>query len=733
MASQGDVGDKRQATKRKWLNIGKPIACLQRLYESCCKGRTRWQRCCAAARLVLQRAWCFTAFAIEKTIDWSVACGSLYSASKAFCQRVFSFICRIQSTLGKRSELDENEASAGLQPLHVAVWCDHSRPCSVEVSRVRSKSAPPPSRELRKISLHDGRSRQQPRSELLTLHDLKESHATVGRASSHKSISSSRSTPSPVPSSAGQSRNLRTRSVPRSGLYGDTPMLALQRLVPLRQPSRDSAHWPTSQSVLECFFVIGSDAHGKAETRQCWPKSLKGSQLEQVVVRDGFCPDPARFWRTASDGFGGQQFIFTLLETTLDDQADPSGLLYGCVCSAATSLKYDVYDDNPEPGEVLCIISKLPLFSFHFALLKAIRSRVDRAPDLLARVHAVGFNKGLVTQGIDLQGFPCGMSTLKLVLPQSPTAGLAIPSEQGVFPVSSVSNVFARFQASWGLELLLDQWGNLLGDTLARLVTCVLLEQKVLLIGAPACVSAMTLVLRGLVWPFRWLHPFLSAPPPSAFLRMPLLDATFPVILGLTEIPASWGFKTQYDLPSDVIVGMLSHDYVYTAPSHETSGGLKSADMKLPAGRHTAFLKQVAQAKQKLKKQEFSLQRAVEAVHDSMHAEIGKLVIVLDDYAAAQIAVVIADVEVVGTSVAGNANSDKFSARTLRELCFEQAARVDSFLNWLATEKPDELFGSTAASFYSTFFKTQLCLDYLHRRIASLIKERGFSRASHTC
>merc|ERR1711937_404197 len=113
----------------------------------------------------------------------------------------------------------------------------------------------------------------------------------------------------------------------------------------------------------------------------------------------------------------------------------------------------------------------------------------------------------------------------------------------------------------------------------------------------------MALVLRALVWPFRWLHPLLSAPPPPQFLHMPLLDATFPVVVALTELPAQWGFRTAYELPPDVVVGMLKHDYVYVDSAHETSGGLSGANIKLPAGRHTAFLKQAAKAKHKFRKQ----------------------------------------------------------------------------------------------------------------------------------
>lgn len=632
---------------------------------------------------------------------------------------VASIVCRSRPIFGEKDESAKAAASVSVHPPRDIVWCDRGRPCDFEIRRKRSRSAPPSGKSGNAWG-RDIAPCMEFQSASSDSHDLKRPHSNVGRSSSYESLPL---TPSVITQAANhvcQSKHLRTRSVPRSGSYGDSPILALQRLVPQRQSSLHSAGFSSPRAVVEGFFMIGHGADDQVETRQCWPESLKGSQLEQVVVKDGFCPNPARFWRTGSDGFDGQQFVFTLLETTLDDHADPNGVLFGCVCRATSSCKYDAYDDQSESGEVLCVISRFPIFSFHFALLNALRSRIDGAKELLARVHAMGFNEALVTHGISLEGFPCGMRRLKLRLPQAQDCALG-----NVLSICSTSHIFARFQASWGLELLLDQWSNLLGDTLARLVACVLLEQKILLLGDPACISAMSLVLRALLWPFRWLHPFLSAPPPSTFLRMPLLDATFPIMVGLTELPVEWGCKTQYDLPSDVVVGMLSHDYVYASPSHVTSGGLKSGDIKLPTGRHTTFLKQAAQAKLKLKKQELSLQSAVEAVHDSMQLEVGRFASVLKDYAVAQVAIVSTNADIGVSNVAGNANSERDTSRILRDTCFKRATHTDSFLNWLASEKPDELHGATATSFYSTFFRTQLCLDYLYREITSLTHQRG--------
>lgn len=283
-----------------------------------------------------------------------------------------------------------------------------------------------------------------------------------------------------------------------------------------------------------------------------------------------------------------------------------------------------------------------------------------------------------------------------------------------MMPLSSISRTFAQWQAAWGLQTLLENWDNLVGDTLAKLVASVLLEQKVLLLGDAPRVSAMALVLRGLIWPFRWLHPFLSAPPPPQFLRVPLLDATFPVIVAVAELPAQWGFKTQYELPPDVAVGMLRHDYVYINPAHVTSGGLNGANIKLPAGRHTAFLKQVAQAKQKLRKQEFDMETAVDVVHAAMESEVMKLAQLVQDYAAGQV-----------TAVLETAVADPSRASSLEELrnrCLTLASEPETFMRWL--KRSDVLAGPEAEGFYSTFFGTQLCSDLLHTEIISIIARR---------
>lgn len=297
-------------------------------------------------------------------------------------------------------------------------------------------------------------------------------------------------------------------------------------------------------------------------------------------------------------------------------------------------------------------------------------------------------------------------------------------------PLNEVSQTFAKWQALWGLEMILERWDNIVGDTLARLVACVLLEQKVLLLGDGPRVSSMALLLRSLLWPFKWLHPFLSAPPSAEFLRIPLLDAMFPLIVAVTELPEQWGFRTQYDLPADVVVGMLHHDYVYSSATHETSGGLKGTDIKLPGGRHTAFLKHAAREKQKHRRQEAGLKATAEAIYDSIASEVMAIAQLVRDYAADQVNATLATLqsnEAASGVAAGNAsdNSKWALRKQLTGQCLARALPDNGFVRWLMRERPDVVSGQETKEFYSTLSQTQLCVDLLHREISSIVAQQS--------
>jgi len=262
--------------------------------------------------------------------------------------------------------------------------------------------------------------------------------------------------------------------------------------------------------------------------------------------------------------------------------------------------------------------------------------------------------------------------------------------------------------------VLLQRWDSLVGDTLARLLASVLLEQKVLLLGDVARISTVALALRSLLWPFRWLHLFLSAPPPADLLEMPLLEGTFPMILALNELPPQWGYKTSYELPPEVVTGVLKHDYVHISPQFETSTGLKGQSVKLPDGRHTAFVKQVAQARHRRRKGGIDQERLVEVVQEAAEAEVWRLAEFVRHFAAARVQEGRAAEAAAAAAGPGEAAPAEQRARGQGSW---EAPQPQEFLDWLRRERPGSCGSEEAASFYGSFFETQLCLDLLHEEI----------------
>lgn len=510
-------------------------------------------------------------------------------------------------------------------------------------------------------------------------------------------------------------------------------------------------------SLIEGFFYIVKGQQGTPEARISWPQALHGSRLEQAVVRDGFCPVPAVFSAPDPAGFGNEPFVFSLLETTLDPAGDPSGVLYGCVCSEVDGAPCDpasprstvptisgtsgpsvptisgtsgpsvsVEQPNLPPAGVLCIVSKLPIFSLLFSVLRLLRMpsclNSENAGTVLQRLNCLGLGEKLATEGVDVSDLESNVNRLRLELPlgRPPACGWTYFSRFKTLtltPAAKVSQTFAQWQAAWGLKTLFSRWDNLVGDTLAKLLASVLLEQKILLLGDVPRISTVALVLRALMWPFRWLHPYLSAPPPADLLSMPLLEATFPVIIALTELPKQWDYRTHYELPPDVVTGVLKHDYVYVSPDLETSGGLKGTALKLPAKRHTAFLKQVAQAKRKLRTKEIDIPNAVDVVLEAAGSEVQHLAEIVRRYTRHQVSEARAK---LGASKAGDKSSNvaEFGMALQEAELRDQCSEVDAFAAWFAVDNPEMDANGEPMSFYKTFFQTQLCLEFLREEIA---------------
>lgn len=502
------------------------------------------------------------------------------------------------------------------------------------------------------------------------------------------------------------------------------------------------------KSLVEGFFIVVDPANEQDEVaercgpsvRMCWPGDLKGSLLESTVVGGGFCPDPVRF----KEAYLNEPFVFSLLETTLDPDGDPSTLVYGCVCGEDPHASVDLasirstdtseaqregsgqamsQDDgnsapNANPCGVMCLLSKWPIFSLLFEILSLLRRNTGRVEEILERCNRVGVHDRLVSQGIDLTDFDWSTPHLRLQLPRPILCGWEVlSSTRSASSQDSSSHTLARWQSAWALQVLLSRWENLVGDTLARLLACVLLEQKVVLLSDDvACISTMALLLRALLWPFRWLHLFLSAPPPADLIRTtPLLDAPSPLIIALTDLPKEWNFSSPYALPSEVVAGLLKHDHVLVSPAWETSGGLKGTSIKLPAGRHIACLKQVAQVKQKLRKCEFDGSKAVQAVQELFEAEVKRLADLIVAYASDQ---VVGAKKARAALEATDPDITREAQCTLDEV-IRQAVKLETFHAWLASQSFLDPKHKETVSFYMSFFQTQLCLDFLSEEIST--------------
>ncbi|CAE8591366.1 unnamed protein product, partial [Polarella glacialis] len=180
-------------------------------------------------------------------------------------------------------------------------------------------------------------------------------------------------------------------------------------------------------------------------------------------------------------------------------------------------------------------------------------------------------------------------------------------------PLGPAAQTLARWQAAWCLSQLLRRWEGLV-VLLGKLLACVLLEQKVLLLGEWPCISTVALLLRSLLWPFRWLHLFLSAPPPPEILKVPFLEATFPMVLAIGDLPPHWGYDKVQKLPPEVVAAVLNNQLVHISPLLKTAGGLKGNDIKLPGRMHADFRTQVTAARIELRNSKIGVPEAVEKV-----------------------------------------------------------------------------------------------------------------------
>lgn len=373
-----------------------------------------------------------------------------------------------------------------------------------------------------------------------------------------------------------RSRSLRSASDDRS---------ACRALLP---PSPQA---PALLPLVEAFFAVTAD-HPGARSSVVWPDTIAGSCLEETVVKRGFCPGPAAFARD----FQGRPFVFSLLETTLDPSGNPDGVLYGCVCGEDPTAEADPGSVEPEPGagsnhsmvsrmlktlkpgrsqrqpqqqpqqrwRVLCIVSKLPIFKLLFGLLQHARDLLwahpGRVSALLDRLNRAALG-GRLAEEAGVLGLPWIMSRLPPGAPCRVSRSIQPRPEQ-----------VARWQASWGLQALCSRGRCAVGPgSLAQLLACLLLEQRVLLLGCAPETSALALALRALLWPFQWMHPFLSASPAGG-LDIPLADSPFPVLAALSYT-ADLGYASLDQVPAGVVTYSMETDRVTPNWIRLPSGG----------------------------------------------------------------------------------------------------------------------------------------------------------------
>ncbi|CAJ1431262.1 unnamed protein product [Effrenium voratum] len=438
--------------------------------------------------------------------------------------------------------------------------------------------------------------------------------------------------------------------------------------------------------------------------------------------------------------FNGNAFVLSVLAQALNPTAHPNDLAYCTVVSeddhipALPADHRELLEDEPEvnhcrahkedsddmlqhipDGGVLCLVSKLPFFDFSFALLDILRQNLEQAPALLERINEKGMAqlaRGLEVGDLIDKPRVLGLTTMSQRMPEpllspgcewSHFANLSHPESS-----SPLALTLARWQVWWGLMTLLMRWGDKLLEVVIKLLPCVVLEQQVLLLGdAPrACVVA--LLLRGMLWPFQWQHPFICAPlPPAALHELPLLEACCPMIMAFGEMPMLahfWRYDTVYQLPPNIVVGLLRNEWVYINEKLETTGGLSGTNTsKFPPFVQTDLRNKIKEARKRLRNrqngQEFL--DAVQQVQDAVTEAIGKLAGLVKSYAKSRVA----------EEQHGGAMSEN-QAEELRERSYQRALKVDEFLAWLRGEAAT--YGEPEpVEFYKTFLQTQCFMNLL--------------------
>jgi len=491
--------------------------------------------------------------------------------------------------------------------------------------------------------------------------------------------------------------------------------------------------------LVEGFFIIREDSEGAPVCATCWPSSLKDSDLEKTLVQEGWCPTPRLLKQHYPKGYDGEPFIFTLRSEILPEGKDKYCTLYGCVCSSDTNhvdmcmprraaatlpptlsksssagliqraTSVSTFDKGPSDAGVLCILSTLPLFALLFDILDVLRGNPAQAEALLRRINWIGLNRRLVSGGIDISDMGHVRKRLWARLPEEPLEvwDWFSPLLAGEILGLEAENVLARWQAHWALQVLLSRWNELVGETLLRLLVCILLDCKVLLLADAARGCTVALVLQALMSPFRWSHLLLSAPPPLRFVirdesESMLLGAPSPCLLVMTERPAHWS-KNAGGEP--VVTADLRQDWIFW-PSGTLPGGLSSENMKFPGGGHTAILKKITEVKKRLTERGLEREQDAEVIREAVWSEVERLACTIRRYVSHRLRHVVTD------------GAKDIDNRVRMAIC-----SLDTFVRWLEEDTAHESLDMTP--FYTAFFQSQTCINMVNDEIDTQLSNAG--------
>lgn len=454
------------------------------------------------------------------------------------------------------------------------------------------------------------------------------------------------------------------RSAPDDGAFGDIRGMALwQLLMPPVVPRFSNVVPRQSPNLLvEGIFVLATDSDGNLDVAKCWPAGLRGSRLETTLIRQSICPGPVTFYAPHPNGFAGRPVVLSLLDTMRDEEAEIGDELYACVTGAP---------DGMPKSQVFCLVSKVPLYAFHFNLLRLL-SRCGSPDTLWERIANTGLDKNIIADGVTLADSHESPLPLSLSIPELPGSSLRLEA------LGSPAH-FSQWQAAWGLEGIVEQWPELVGEYLVRLLVHVLLEQKVLLLGEAQKTCRLAIALKRLLWPFRWLHLFTTAPLPQGSCPIPFQDAPFPMIVSLPCLPPQTARSS--DLPSGITGADLSGTFVQWPRSR---GG---KEMKWPGG--CRIIDQLNDVTRKLQSRRMTSAVAAQTIHRLFSAQISILAGKVKSYVEHMV---------------------ESSRPITTDECLMKANNRDAFVRWVDPPRAD-------IAFYESFFETQMCLDLLDREI----------------